>query len=65
MAEAALLELKTGHIPIVLLDDVLSELDFRRRSVVLGSFCKNQVFITCCDADRLNIKEAVHTIELG
>lgn len=64
MAEAKLLEIKTGHIPIVLLDDVLSELDFRRRSVVLRSFQKNQVFITCCDADRLNITEKVNTIVL-
>ncbi len=65
MAEAATLEQKTGHIPIVLLDDVLSELDSRRRAVVLGSFEKNQVFITCCDADRLNIAGDVNTIPLG
>jgi len=64
MAEAKLLEMKTGHIPIVLLDDVLSELDSRRRSVVLNSFENNQVFITCCDADRLNITEKVNTIAL-
>ncbi len=56
MAEAEQLGLKTGNTPIVLLDDVLSELDARRRAVVLGSFAANQIFITCCDADLLGLE---------
>ena len=46
----------TGEWPVLLLDDVLSELDRRRRSFVLGRIQGGQVFITCCedgDLDRL------------
>ena len=43
---------ETGEWPVLLLDDVLSELDARRRSFVLGRIEGGQVFITCCDGDR-------------
>ncbi len=39
----------TGQWPALLLDDVLSELDGRRREFVLGRIQGGQVFITCCD----------------
>lgn len=38
-----------GEYPVLLLDDVLSELDGKRRSFILGSIRSGQVFITCCD----------------
>jgi DNA replication and repair protein RecF len=40
-----------GEYPVLLLDDVLSELDSGRRSYVLGKITNGQVFITCCDDD--------------
>lgn len=43
-----------GEYPILLLDDVLSELDSVRRSYVLGKIINGQVFITCCDEDVAN-----------
>ena len=39
----------TGQWPVLLLDDVLSELDGRRREFVLSRIQGGQVFITCCD----------------
>jgi len=38
-----------GEYPVLLLDDVLSELDSRRQGFILGRIRNGQVFITCCD----------------
>ena len=56
LAEREIMFEETGEWPVLLLDDVLSELDRRRRSFVLGRIQGGQVFITCCedgDLDRL------------
>jgi len=42
----------TGQWPVLLLDDVLSELDQRRQDFVLGRIEGGQVFITCCEEDK-------------
>ncbi len=49
LAECDLLEELTGERPIILLDDVLSELDAGRREWLLGGIGQSQVFLTCCD----------------
>lgn len=38
---------------MLLLDDVLSELDPKRQEFVLNRISGGQVFITCCEDDRL------------
>jgi len=38
-----------GEYPVLLLDDVLSELDSKRRGFILGRIKRGQVLITCCD----------------
>ena len=43
-----------GEYPVLLLDDVLSELDPRRQEYVLNRLGEGQVFITCCEEDRLH-----------
>jgi len=43
-----------GEYPVLLLDDVLSELDPRRQEFVLNRIAGGQVFITCCEDDRLS-----------
>jgi len=43
----------TGEYPVLLLDDVLSELDPKRQEFVLNRIDGGQVFITCCEDDRL------------
>lgn len=43
-----------GEYPVMLLDDVLSELDPLRQEYVLNRIAGGQVFITCCENDRLD-----------
>ena len=42
-----------GEYPILLLDDVLSELDPKRQDFVLNRIQDGQVFITCCEDARI------------
>lgn len=49
LAEAAILKEKTGENPVILLDDVLSELDSGRQDFLLNELENCQVFITCCE----------------
>lgn len=43
----------TGEYPLLLLDDILSELDAARQEFVLNHIGGGQLFITCCEDDRL------------
>ncbi|MDE3096693.1 MAG: DNA replication/repair protein RecF [Chloroflexota bacterium] len=54
LAEARLLSERTGDRPLLLLDDVLSELDAARRASVLGVIDADQVLITGTDPDRFD-----------
>ena len=49
LAERELFFAETGEQPVLLLDDVLSELDPRRQEFVLNRIRSGQVLITCCD----------------
>lgn len=49
LAECEILEERYGEPPVVMLDDVMSELDASRRSYLLNQMENKQVFITCCD----------------
>lgn len=49
LAEADILGKKKGEAPVILLDDVLSELDPSRQSYLLNKLGGLQVFITCCE----------------
>lgn len=44
---------ETGEHPVLLLDDVLSELDLRRQEFVLNRIQHGQTFITCCQKEGL------------
>jgi DNA replication and repair protein RecF len=54
LAEAERLRDETGDEPLLLLDDILSELDEERRAAVLESVHADQVVITSADADRFD-----------
>jgi len=49
LAEAAIFRRKLGEEPVLLLDDVLSELDGSRQEFLLGRLSGSQAVITCCD----------------
>ena len=40
---------ENGEYPVLLLDDVLSELDAARQSFILAKITSGQILITCCD----------------
>ena len=54
LSEVEILKKDTGYYPVLLLDDVYSELDFDRRKYLTGLFKKMQTFITTTDAVELN-----------
>lgn len=49
LAERELLQAETGESPILLLDDVLSELDQKRQEFVLNRIGGGQTLISCCE----------------
>lgn len=52
LAQRELMSRETGEMPVLLLDDVLSELDPGRQDFVLNQISSGQVFITCCEPGR-------------
>ena len=54
LAERELLRRDAGEEPVLLLDDVLSELDSQRQDFVLNQIRTGQVFITCCEPGRVS-----------
>ena len=53
MAEREIFLNDTGESPILLLDDVLSELDARRQEFVLNRMVGGQTLITCCEDEQI------------
>ena len=49
LSEGEVIKEITGEYPVFLFDDVLSELDERRRKYVLSEIGERQIIITCCD----------------
>lgn len=54
LSEAEIIRRKNKTCPVVILDDILSELDFVRRNYILNNIEKSQVFITCCNIEDLS-----------
>jgi len=56
LAEWNICRNEMGSSPVLLLDDVLSELDASRQDYVLNSIQGGQVLITCCDEEEISRK---------
>ncbi len=54
MAELEIIRHSVNESPVLLLDDVLSELDIGRREHLLNSLQHVQIFVTCTDPDQLD-----------
>lgn len=66
LAEASVLTDVLGEPPVILLDDVFSELDTTRRDYLINHIDYAQVFITCCDPQGLTPKAgAVFSVSDG
>ena len=55
LAESDILKEICEINPVILLDDVLSELDFKRQEYLLENIEGKQVFISSCDENRINL----------
>ena len=59
LSEADILQQEKDEKPVIILDDVLSELDVERQKFLLNKTKDRQVFISCCD------KSAVEYLDCG
>lgn len=55
LAELHILRQDTGQTPVFLLDDVMSELDEKRRLSLLQNISDAQVFVTCTDLRQVQV----------
>jgi DNA replication and repair protein RecF len=67
LAEREIFKVETGEYPVLLLDDVLSELDGTRQEFVLNRIGGGQTLITCCEDDQIRRRTGgrVFTVENG
>ena len=67
LAELEIHRGQLGEYPLLLLDDVLSELDERRQDFILNRIGGGQVFITCCEDEKVAKRTGgrVLTVEAG
>lgn len=67
LGEAEIIKDLKGEHPIILLDDVMSELDHVRQNYILNKMSEKQVFITCCEKETVSHLNAgkVFKIEKG
>ncbi len=65
LAQRELMGRESGQIPVLLLDDVLSELDPGRQDFVLNQITEGQVFITCCEPGQFTKLGKTIEIEKG
>lgn len=67
LAEGEILAGAVGQRPIILLDDVMSELDKKRQNYILSKLDKNQIIITCCESNilRRKLNARVFTVKNG
>ena len=65
LAQRELMAREWGEEPVLLLDDVLSELDQGRQDFILNQIVSGQVFITCCEPGRFTKLGKTIEIEKG
>ena len=57
LSELQIIKEETGEYPVLLLDDVMSELDYKRREILFDCINNIQTFITCTEKDIFSKKE--------
>ncbi len=67
LAEREIFRTETGEYPVLLLDDVLSELDAARQEFVLNRIGGGQTIITCCEGEAIRRRTGgrVFSVEAG
>lgn len=64
LSQADIIYEDTGEYPILLLDDIMSELDSGRRAYLVSKIKNKQVIITCTDADEIGIGKDANLIHI-
>lgn len=64
LAEVSLMAEETGEMPVLLLDDIMSELDKSRREYILKSIDKTQILITCTDTEGIAVPQDTRMIKV-
>lgn len=64
LAEVELIKAETGDIPVLLLDDIMSELDKSRHAYILEHIKNIQILITCTDTDGMNVPDDAKRIKV-
>ena len=57
LSQMQILRAQSGEEPVLLLDDVMSELDRKRRACLIGEISSFQTFITCADRDDVDCEK--------
>lgn len=65
LSEVQIIKEETGEYPILLLDDVMSELDLKRREILFDNIKHIQTFITCTEKENFNRKEFMDVLFLN
>lgn len=65
MAQMELINELRGEYPVLLLDDIMSELDESRRSYLANKIRGKQVILTCTDIDSAEVRSKVFRVENG
>ncbi len=53
LGEAVISEARTGEMPVILLDDIFSELDGNRQKFIMDHTLKNQCIVTTCEPEKM------------
>ncbi len=64
LSQLTMMKLETGEAPVLLLDDVMSELDPKRRALLLDRIEGVQTFVTCTDRGDLSGAKAQAVVEV-
>jgi len=65
LSEIELIKKIKGEYPIVLLDDIFSELDPKRQQMLLETFQNTQTFVTAAEEVNINIKNTKYKVKNG
>lgn len=64
LGEAYIIKNVAGEYPVILLDDVMSELDTARQNYLLEYLKNWQVFLTCCDLSHFSMLKDCRTFRI-
>ena len=64
LAQMEIIKEETGSYPVLLLDDILSELDKKRRDFIISHIKNKQIIITCTDIEKSFINDNTNFINV-